>query len=176
MVPTPMLRCRPRCSRLAATRDLPTIAFFRPVGIAPTFGPDAQAFSQPRRAGALMDKSGLPFRWSCFFWTAVYTLSTHMATGQKRQKKVVVRTRSVVQVRVDDRLKKAAAKVLQKMGLSLSDAVRVLLVRVAAEKGMPFDVRVPNAETIESIEAGRRNEVFRAKNVRSMMESLNADD
>jgi DNA-damage-inducible protein J len=42
------------------------------------------------------------------------------------------------------------------MGLSVSDAVRVLLVRVAAEKALPFDVKVPNPATVKALEAADR--------------------
>jgi DNA-damage-inducible protein J len=85
-------------------------------------------------------------------------------------------TDSVLQVRIDARIKKEAAHVLDDMGLSVSDAVRMLLVRVAAEKAMPFDIRVPNRETIESIEAGRRGEVVRSNSIEELMADLNADD
>ena len=54
---------------------------------------------------------------------------------------------SMVHVRVDEQLKAQAAETLAAMGLSISDAVRVLLMRVVAEKQMPFALKVPNAET-----------------------------
>ena len=45
------------------------------------------------------------------------------------------------------------------MGLSVSDAVRMMLVRVAAEKALPFEIRMPNAETVAAMreldESGR---------------------
>jgi DNA-damage-inducible protein J len=44
-------------------------------------------------------------------------------------------------------VKEEATSVLNKMGLSVSDAIRMLLIRVAREKALPFDVRIPNAET-----------------------------
>jgi len=52
-----------------------------------------------------------------------------------------------VHVRVDEKVKAKAAKALSAMGLSISDAVRVLLTRVAAEQRLPFEIKVPNAET-----------------------------
>ena len=52
---------------------------------------------------------------------------------------------TMVHVRVNEKTKQRAAKALAGMGISLSDAVRMLLVRVAAEKALPFDVKVPNA-------------------------------
>jgi len=52
----------------------------------------------------------------------------------------------MIHIRVDQNLKTKAAAALDAMGLSLSDAVRMLLTRIAAEQALPFEVRVPNAE------------------------------
>jgi DNA-damage-inducible protein J len=52
----------------------------------------------------------------------------------------------------------------------------MLLVRVAAEKALPFEARVPNAETIEAIEAGRRGDVASFRSVKELMADLNAED
>ena len=49
---------------------------------------------------------------------------------------------SMLHVRVDDALKEKAAQALEKVGLTLSDAVRILLTRVAAEGGMPAGLTV----------------------------------
>lgn len=54
---------------------------------------------------------------------------------------------SVVRARIDEQVKERAAEVLAEMGLSISDAIRLLLVRIAAEKAVPFEIRIPNAET-----------------------------
>lgn len=83
---------------------------------------------------------------------------------------------SVVRARIDGRVKEQAVRVLGEMGLSVSDAIRLLLVRVAAEKAFPFEVKVPNFETIEAIKAGRRGEVSAARSVDELMAQLNADD
>jgi DNA-damage-inducible protein J len=58
---------------------------------------------------------------------------------------------SVVRARIDAATKNEAAAVLASMGLSLSDAFRLLLKRVAAEKALPFEPLVPNAETVEAM-------------------------
>jgi DNA-damage-inducible protein J len=58
---------------------------------------------------------------------------------------------AMIHVRIDETTKAEATLALEAMGLSVSDAVRALLVRVAAEKEMPFALRVPNATTIEAI-------------------------
>src|ERR1700679_3108779 len=69
---------------------------------------------------------------------------------------------SVVRARIDETTKREAAAVLASMGLSLSDAFRLLLRRVAAEKALPFEPLVPNAETIEAMKAARRGELVTA--------------
>jgi DNA-damage-inducible protein J len=60
---------------------------------------------------------------------------------------------TMVHVRVDERTKQRAAKTLAAMGMSVSDAVRMLLVRVVAEKALPFDVKVPNVTTVKAMRA-----------------------
>lgn len=54
---------------------------------------------------------------------------------------------TMVHVRVDERIKAQATETLAAMGLSISDAVRVFLMRVVAEQQMPFALKVPNVET-----------------------------
>lgn len=85
-------------------------------------------------------------------------------------------TTSMVHVRVDDKVKKDAAEALAAMGLSVSDAVRMLLIRTAAEKSLPFDVRIPNAETREAMEEARRGGGKTFDDVDALMADLNAED
>jgi DNA-damage-inducible protein J len=82
----------------------------------------------------------------------------------------------MVHIRVDEKVKAKAAKTLASMGLTVSDAVRLLLTRIASEKALPFEVRVPNRETIAAMRAGDRGEVTRVNNVAELMADLNADD
>ncbi|MHB0991261.1 MAG: type II toxin-antitoxin system RelB/DinJ family antitoxin [Burkholderiales bacterium] len=56
-------------------------------------------------------------------------------------------TTTMVHVRVDEQIKAQATETLAAMGLSVSDAVRVFLMRIVADKQMPFALKVPNAET-----------------------------
>ncbi|MCY4472345.1 MAG: type II toxin-antitoxin system RelB/DinJ family antitoxin [Kistimonas sp.] len=65
---------------------------------------------------------------------------------------------SVVRARIDSRTKERATAALEAMGLSVSDAIRLLLLRVADEKRLPFAVQVPNAKTVaavDELDAGR---------------------
>jgi len=63
---------------------------------------------------------------------------------------------TMVHVRVDEKTKQRAAKTLAAMGISVSDAVRMLLVRVVAEKALPFEVKIPNPTTVKAIRAADR--------------------
>ena len=54
---------------------------------------------------------------------------------------------TMVHIRLDENVKAQATETLAAMGLSVSDAVRVFLTRVAAEKQLPFALKGPNAET-----------------------------
>ena len=58
---------------------------------------------------------------------------------------------AVVRARIDSDTKARATEALHAMGLSVSDAIRLLLVRVAEERRMPFDVKVPNRETLDAV-------------------------
>ena len=60
-------------------------------------------------------------------------------------------TDTVVRARIDSDTKARATDALQAMGLSVSDAIRLLLLRVADEKRLPFEVKVPNAETLKAV-------------------------
>jgi len=82
---------------------------------------------------------------------------------------------NMVHIRVDGAVKDQAAEALASMGLTVSDAVRLLLTRIAAEKAMPFEVRVPNRATLAAMAAGERGEVSKAGSVAAMMAELNAD-
>lgn len=82
---------------------------------------------------------------------------------------------AVVRARIDEATKTEAAAVLASMGLSLSDAFRLLLRRVAAEKALPFEPLVPNAETIEAMKAARRSELVMVGKAPNLIASLNAD-
>ena len=65
---------------------------------------------------------------------------------------------AVVRARIDSQTKARATKALEAMGLSVSDAIRLLLVRVVEEKRLPFALRLPNATTakaIDELESGK---------------------
>lgn len=82
----------------------------------------------------------------------------------------------MVHIRVEKRVKQKATKALSAMGLSVSDAVRVLLTRVAAEQALPFDLRVPNTATRAAMREARKGGLPSFNNTSELLADLNAED
>ncbi len=59
-------------------------------------------------------------------------------------------------VRVEDIFYNEAKEVFQRFGLSFGDAVNIFLAKVAMEKGIPFEIKIPNTETKKVIEESRK--------------------
>jgi DNA-damage-inducible protein J len=83
---------------------------------------------------------------------------------------------SVVRARIDEKLKNDAATVLQAIGLTPSDAFRMMMVRIAMEKKLPFEPLVPNAKTVAAMKAARAGKVVKAGTIKDLMADLDADD
>ncbi|WP_039816538.1 type II toxin-antitoxin system RelB/DinJ family antitoxin [Xanthomonas arboricola] len=82
----------------------------------------------------------------------------------------------LVQTRIDGAIKEEAAAVLAAMGLTVSDAVRLLLTRVAQDKALPFEPLIPNAVTIEAMKEARKGKLPRFATVDALMADLHAAD
>jgi DNA-damage-inducible protein J len=82
----------------------------------------------------------------------------------------------LVQTRIVGAIKSEAAAVLAAMGLTVSDAVRLMLTKVAKEHALPFDPLIPNATTIAAIKQARAGKLPRAKSLADLKSALNADD
>jgi len=82
---------------------------------------------------------------------------------------------SVVRARIATEIKGRASAVLADMGLSVSDAIRLMLTRVATDKALPFDLQ-PNAETIAAMEEARRGGLASYATIEDLMKALKAKD
>ncbi|MBI2680182.1 MAG: type II toxin-antitoxin system RelB/DinJ family antitoxin [Candidatus Solibacter usitatus] len=78
----------------------------------------------------------------------------------------------MVHVRVDEKTKQRAAKTLSAMGISVSYAVRMLLVRVAAEQALPFAVKVPNPTTVKAMRAADKGNGKRLNSAGALFKDL----
>jgi DNA-damage-inducible protein J len=83
---------------------------------------------------------------------------------------------ALVQARIDSEVKEEATAVLAAMGLTVSDAVRLMLTRVAREHALPFDPLIPNPKTIEAMKEARRGQLQSFDSVDDLMDDLNAED
>lgn len=90
---------------------------------------------------------------------------------------------AVVRARIDNKTKDEAALVLAAIGITISDAFRMLLTRVANEKALPFEPLRPNTETIAAIKAARNgdlvtvgSDLVTSSSVDNLLKDLNADN
>ena len=78
----------------------------------------------------------------------------------------------IVRARIDHVTKERAAAALADMGLSISDAIRLLMMRIADERRMPFEVRAPQAITREAIAELEAGQGQRFTSVSDLMKNL----
>ncbi len=83
---------------------------------------------------------------------------------------------TVVRARIDERTKDEAAAVLATIGLTVSDAFRLMMVRIAQDKALPFEPLVPNAKTIAAMKEAQRGKLKKHANVKALLTSLDTDD
>jgi DNA-damage-inducible protein J len=82
----------------------------------------------------------------------------------------------IVRARIDGHVKEEAAAVLASIGLTVSDAFRLMMMRIAKDKALPFEPLIPNAQTIEAMRAARRGDVVKVDSPSALLASLNEDD
>lgn len=82
----------------------------------------------------------------------------------------------LVQARINRAVKEEASAVLSAMGLTVSDAVRLMLTRIAHDHALPFDALVPNEETIEAMMEARRGNLPSATTFEQFLAAMNAKD
>jgi DNA-damage-inducible protein J len=83
------------------------------------------------------------------------------------------RQNSVVRARIDERTKTKAEAVLASIGLTTSDAFRMMMVRIAKEKALPFEPLVPNARTIRAMKSARRGKLVTVGSPKNLLANLN---
>jgi len=83
---------------------------------------------------------------------------------------------AVVRARIDENIKEEATIVLASMGLTVSEAMRLMLTRVAREKKLPFEPLIPNAQTIAAMKEARKGNLKSFDSIDDLMADLNAED
>jgi DNA-damage-inducible protein J len=82
---------------------------------------------------------------------------------------------AVVRARIDEHIKIEATAVLAAVGLTVSDAFRLMLTRVAHDKALPFEPLIPNDETIAAMREARQGNLKSFDSIEALMADLNAD-
>jgi DNA-damage-inducible protein J len=85
----------------------------------------------------------------------------------------MIKTDTYVRARIDTVTKERAADALEAMGLSISDAIRLLMLRVADERRLPFEVKVPDSQTRKAIKELESGKGKKFANIKALMEDLN---
>ena len=173
-------RC-PRCGWLGTIHDAEAyqpLAHLEPLNICPRCATETevQPLGQKGLDGVVSENG----QQSTVSKPALPLSCSHIATTiepLKPSREMTMSTADTyVRARIDTSTKERAADALEAMGLSISDAIRLLMLRIADERRMPFDVKAPNATTrkaIAELEAGKGK---RFASVDDLMADLHADD
>ncbi len=81
---------------------------------------------------------------------------------------------AVVRARIDSDTKARATEALHAMGLTVSDAIRLMLLRVAEEKRLPFAVQAPNATTLKAMKELDEGKGKRFASAEELLEDIGA--
>jgi len=83
---------------------------------------------------------------------------------------------AVVRARIDEHIKEEASVVLAAMGLTVSDAFRIMLTRIANEKALPFEPLVPNDVTLMAMREARSGGLPKFNSTEELLADIHADD
>ena len=87
----------------------------------------------------------------------------------------MLKANTTVRTRIDARTKRLATMACDLMGLSISDVMRLLLIRIAGEKRLPFEIRVPNAVTLQAMNELEEGNGKTFSSIEDFMKDLNDD-
>lgn len=88
----------------------------------------------------------------------------------------IMAANAMVQTRILESVKQDAATALAAMGLTISDAVRMLLTKIAQERTLPFSPLVPNATTVAAMKEAKAGNLPKARSIAQLKAALHADD
>jgi len=83
---------------------------------------------------------------------------------------------AMIRARIDEQIKNEASDVLEAIGLTTSEAFRLMMTKIAREKKLPFSLLEPNDDTIQAIREAREGGLQSFNHVGELMADLNAGD
>lgn len=79
---------------------------------------------------------------------------------------------ATINTRIEPKLKHQAEAILRKVGLTSAEAVRIFYKQVCLQKGLPFEVRIPNKATLKAMHDADTGKTHKAKSVDALFEDL----
>jgi len=79
---------------------------------------------------------------------------------------------AMVNARIEPQLKEEVESIFDELGLSTTEAVTLFFKRVKNYKGLPFEIRLPNAETRKAIEQARKGKTRRFRSMKDLAAEL----
>lgn len=79
---------------------------------------------------------------------------------------------ATINTRIEPKLKTRAEVILNKVGLTSAEAIRLFYKQICLRNGLPFDVKIPNAKTIKAMHAADIGKTHKAKSVDAIFEAL----
>jgi len=79
---------------------------------------------------------------------------------------------ATINTRIEPKLKTRAETILRKVGLTSAEAVRLFYMQVCLNNGLPFEVKIPNKETIKAMDDADKRKTLRVKSVDKLFEDL----
>lgn len=79
---------------------------------------------------------------------------------------------ATINTRIEPKLKTRAETILRKVGLTSAEAVRLFYMQVCLNNGLPFEVKIPNKETIKAMHNADKRKTHKAKSVDELFEDL----
>ena len=64
---------------------------------------------------------------------------------------------AAVHSRIEPETKKMAEGILRKLGLSPTEAIRLFYTQITLRNGLPFNISIPNEETVQALDDSRKN-------------------
>jgi len=82
---------------------------------------------------------------------------------------------STIQTRVDPEIKRNAQKILSTLNISMSEAISIYLTQITLNKGIPFEIKIPNKLTVRILkESENRKELHKVSDVDELFQELNS--
>jgi DNA-damage-inducible protein J len=80
---------------------------------------------------------------------------------------------ATIQARIDPKIKEEAQKVFKKLNISLSEAISIFFTQVSLNKGIPFEIKIPNETTEKTLlKSEKGEELHEVKNTKELLEGV----